>query len=92
MISKGSRFRFPVVAIALMVFTFAGIVFAIHNARVIALSMAGTNYLHQVSFLQTFGFAFGVTLAAAVLVWAVLHTLHRSGVHRLSQAQTWPGK
>ena len=100
MISKRPRFRFPVVAIALMVFSFAGIVFAIHNARAVAFSLAGQTYIRHgqlytyhpegLSFMQTFGFAFGVTLAVAIGVWAVLHTLHRSGVHRLEEAQTWP--
>jgi len=102
MIPKGSRFRFPLAAITLMVFSFAGVVFAIHNARAIAFSLAGTTYTRHgqlytyrpegLSFTQTFGFAFGVTLVCAVVVWAVLHTLHRSGVHRLSEAQTWPAK
>jgi hypothetical protein len=100
MISKGTRFRFPVAAIALMAFSFAGIVFAIHNARAIAFSLAGSTYMRHgvlytyrpegLSFLQTFGFAFAVTLVCAVAAWAVLHTLHRSGVHRLAEAQTWP--
>lgn len=100
MISRNTRFRFPVAAIALMVFSFAGIVFAIHNARAIAFALAGQTYMRHgqlytyqpegVSFMQTFGFAFGVTLVVAVVVWAVLHTLRRSGVHRLAEAQTWP--
>ncbi len=100
MISNGSRFRFPVAAIALMVFSFAGIVFAIHNARAVAFSLAGQTYMRHgqlytyqpegMSFMQSFGFAFGITLVVAVVVWAVLHTLHRSGVHRLAEAQTWP--
>lgn len=102
MISRNKRFRFPIVAIALMVFSFAGIVFAIHNARAVAFGLAGQTYMRHgqlytyqpegLSFMQTFGFAFGVTLVVAVVVWAVLHTLHRSGVHRLAEAQTWPGK
>ncbi len=100
MISRNNRFRFPVAAIALMVFSFAGVLFAIHNARAIAFSLAGQTYMvhgrlytyqpEGLSFMQTFGFAFGVTLVVAVVVWAVMHTMHRSGVHRLSDAQTWP--
>jgi len=102
MLSKPSRFRFPIAAIALMTFSFAGVVFAIHNARAVAFSLAGTTYMRHgqlytyqpegLSFMQTFGFAFGVTAVCALAVWAVLHTLHRSGVHRLSEAQTWPVK
>ncbi len=102
MISRNKRFRFPVAAITLMTFSFAGIVFAIHNARAVAFALAGQTYMRHgqlytyqpegLSFTQTFGFAFGLTLLCAVVVWAVLHTLHRSGVHRLEEAQTWPAK
>ena len=102
MISRPLRFRFPIAAITLMVLSFAGVVFAIYDARTIAFALAGTAYMRHgqmyaynpegLSFMQTFGFAFGVTLVCAVVVWAVLHTLHRSGVHRLSEAQTWPAK
>ncbi len=100
MISRNRRFRFPAAAITFMVFSFAGIVYAIHNARAVAFALAGQTYMRHgqlytyqpegLSFMQTFGFAFGLTLVVAVAVWAVLHTLHRSGVHRLSEAQTWP--
>jgi hypothetical protein len=102
MTSNRLRFRFPVAGIVLMVLSFAGLVLAIRYARDIAISLAGTTakfqgqvYAYQptqVSLLQTFGFGFGATLVCAVVVWAVLHTLHRSGVHRLSDAQTWPQK
>ena len=100
MISRGSRFRFPLAAITLMTVSFAGIVYAIHNARAIADSLAGQTYMHHgklyayqpegPSLMQTFGFAFGVTLVVTLVVWAVMHTMHRSGVHRLADAQTWP--
>lgn len=100
MISRNSRFRFPIAGIALMAFSFAGILYAIHSAREISYSLAGQTYMRHgqlytyrpegMSFMQTFGFAFGVTLVVAVVTWAVLHTMHRSGIHRLAEAQTWP--
>ncbi len=100
MISKNRRFRFPVAAIALMVFSFAGIVTAIHNARAVAFSMAGQAYMRHgqlytyqpegLSFMQTFGFAFGVTVLITIVALAVMHAMHRSGIQRLSEAETWP--
>ena len=99
MISRRSRFRFPIAAIALMMLSFAGVLYAIHNARTVAYSLAGQTYMRHgqlyayrpegLPFLPTFGFAFGVTLVVTVVALAVLHTTHRSGVHRLAEAQTW---
>jgi hypothetical protein len=100
MTSNRSRFRFPVAGIVLMVLSFAGLVLAIRYARDIAISFAGTTYAFQgqvhayqperISVLLMFGVGFGATLVCAVVVWAVLFAMHRSGVHRLSDAQTWP--
>ena len=100
MISNRSRFRFPVAGISFMVLSLGVVLVAIRNARVLAQSFAGTTYMFQghtyayhpdqLSFVQTFGFVFGLTLVSAVVGWVVLHSLHRSGVHRLEDAETWP--
>jgi len=99
-ITNRSRFRFPTAGITLMTVTLACVLFAIHNARAIAQSFTSRVYVYgghtyyyepdRWSFVQTFGFAFVVTVVLTVAVLAVLHTLHRSGVQRLSDAQTWP--
>jgi uncharacterized membrane protein len=100
MVMKSNRFRFPIAGITFMVLTLGVVLLAIRNARELANSFAGSTYLFKghmyvyqpegLSFVQTFGFAFGITLVVAVLIWAVLHRLHRSGVHRLAEAETWP--
>lgn len=100
MISRNKRFRFPIAAIALMVATFAGILYAIRLARTVSYAFSGTQYVFRgqpyvyrpdhLSFVQTFGFAFGVTIVCTIAVLAILHVTRRAGVHRLADAQTWP--
>ena len=100
MSSRRMRFRFPVAGIGFMVLSLGVVLVAIRNAREISQKFAGHVYVFgghsyyyepsSLSFMQTFGFVFGTTLVLTVVVWAVLHLTHRSGVHRLSDAQTWP--
>ena len=93
------RFRFPIAGISFMTLCLGIVVYAIHLAREVAAVGAGKHVLdgqiyhyqpERLSFLQTFGFAFGLTAVCAVVIWAVLHKLHQSGVERLSEVQTWP--
>lgn len=94
------RFRFPVAGIAFMMLSLGVVLVAIRNARMLEQMFIGTTYTFEgslyryppepLSVLDVFGFAFGATLVLAVVVWALLHTFHRSGVHRLADAQTWP--
>jgi hypothetical protein len=95
-----TRFRFPIAGIGFMVACLGLVLTAIRHARALSASFAGTvqkfgthEFVYQpdrISLLQSFGFAFGLTLVVTVVVWAVLHTMRRSGVHRLEDAQTWP--
>ena len=100
MSSPRLRFRFPISAIAFMVATLGLVLTAIRMARIasdVASKRAivyGAHGLFYVagrpSFLQTFGFAFVITMVCAVVALLVMHALHQSGTDRLADAQTWP--
>jgi hypothetical protein len=83
-----SDFRFPRAAAPMMLVLFAGVLFAIYKARAV--------YVHEnVSYPLpdvpvTFGLALLFACLAGAIGWLVMHSLHRSGVHRLSEAETWP--
>ena len=98
-----NRFRYSWAAIAFMTLSLATVLTAIHDARTAAQNLAGKTYLMEghtyefyrpdhLSFLQTFGFAFGVTVVATVAVVVAMFALRRSGVHRLEEAKTWPAE
>ncbi|HTS36572.1 MAG TPA: hypothetical protein VMH04_12935 [Candidatus Solibacter sp.] len=81
-------FRFPKSTPVLMLIIFAGIVIAIEKARTIQAMYAHDNpvvplELAHYTFFPTVAILFVVFDAAGVAVWAILHALHRSGVHRL---------
>jgi hypothetical protein len=96
--SVRSNFRYPVATIVLMAVIFAGTVVAIEKASSIAVALPRVNpQLPPIpplpySLPQTLAVMFALTYAAAVVIWAVLHALRRSGVHRLHDAETWPQK
>lgn len=96
MISRNKRFRFPIAAIAFMAGSLGCILYAIRMARSISYAMAGTTvqvYNYQpdhLSFLQTFGFAFGVTVVFTLIVLVAMRITHRAGAQRLENAETWP--
>ena len=85
-----SDYRFPRSATLLMFLILALVMVAIEKARSIAGSLPHTNPLlppiHPVplDFPVTFALMFGAAWAVAILTWAVLFILRRSGVHRLS--------
>ncbi len=90
---RNKRFRFPLASVALMTMTLAIVLYAIRMARAISYAHAGL--LHQpdhLSFLQTFGFAFGITVVGTLAVVAVLHLTRRTGAQRLADVQTWASK
>ena len=83
-----SEFRYPRAAAPMMTVIFAAVVLAIYRAREVAFKVeAGYS---EPSFALTFGLGILLACLTGVAVWLVLHATHRSGVHRLSEAQTWP--
>jgi len=84
-----SEFRYPRATAPLMLVIFAAIIFAIYRARAVALK-AEISVSTLPSVPLTFGAALLVAALAGAAGWLVLYSLRRSGVHRLSEAQTWP--
>jgi len=74
------QFRFPRSNVFLMLVVFAGVLLAISKASGVAGDAVGSVWPSLVSILA---FMLLTMFAAAVVVWAILHTLRRSGVHRL---------
>jgi hypothetical protein len=76
------QFRFPRSTVFLMLVIFAGTVLTIAKAASVAGGLAVWPSL--VSVLM---FMLLTMCTAAVVVWGILHTLRRSGVHRLENVQ-----
>lgn len=98
---KHNRFHFSWAAVGFMTISLAIVLYLIREGRAISESMAGKTYIFEghtytfygtghLSFLQTFGFAFGVTVVCTLIVLLAMNSLRRSGVHRLEDAKTWP--
>ena len=81
--------RFPTSTITLMIVILAGVVLAIESAKTVQVKYDAS----AISVWDTLpGFvAIGLALVCCVAVagWAILFALHRSGIHRLSDVQTW---
>lgn len=93
------RFRFPISAIAFMSASLALVLVAIRDARVISdafsrhIALHGSHASYDNGLMVTFGsfwLLFAVAVACALITLAIMHALHRSGTHRLADAQTWP--
>ncbi len=87
------EFHYPKATVPMMALIFACIVLIIYKAG--RVQLATDLAPHQFNpphytFLVTFGLAFLVACLAGLVGWLVLHSLRQSGVHRLSEAQTWP--
>ena len=80
------QFRFPRSTVFLMLVIFAGVVLTIRKASSIAGDMVGSVWPSLVSVLV---FMLLTMCTAAAVVAGILHTLRRSGVHRLENVQGW---
>ena len=82
--------RFPRSTIVLMVVILVGVALTIEKARAVQIKYDGFSTMSVWNtFPGFFTFGFGLTFIAAVSVWAILFALRRSGMHRLSNVQTW---
>ena len=89
-----SNFRFPRSTVFLMLVILAGVFLSIEKAKVIQ-AKYGTGALQMSVWSTLPGFTatmFAIVAAAAIIGWAILFALRRSGIHRLSNVQTWPEK
>ena len=82
--------RFPRSTIVLMTVILVGVALTIEKARVVQIKYDGFSTTSAWdTFPSFFTFGFGVMLLAAITVCAILFALRRSGMHRLSNVQTW---
>jgi hypothetical protein len=76
-----AQFRFPRSTVFLMLVIFAGVLLAIANAGRVA---GGSVWPSLISVLV---FMLLSMCTVALLIWGILHSLQRSGVHRLQNVQ-----
>jgi len=74
------QFRFPRSTVFLMLAIFAGVLLTIAEASSVAGDTSGAAWRTSVI---VFGFMLLTMWTAAAVVWGILHSLRRSGVHRL---------
>jgi hypothetical protein len=97
--TMGSEFRFPKATPVLMTIILAGVILTIEKATAIEESLPHAYPqqlppIHPVhfTFFPAMAVIFLSAYAAAVIGWAVLYALRRSGVHRLSEMPAAPRK
>lgn len=78
------QFRFPRSTVFLMLVIFAGVVLTIMKAASVAGGLAVWP-----SLVSVLVFMLLTMCTAAALVWGILHSLRRSGVHRLENVHSW---
>lgn len=82
--------RFPRSTIVLMIVILIGVALTMEKARAVQVKYDGfSSTTVWDTFPGFFTFGFGVMLLAAITAWAILFALRRSGMHRLSNVQTW---
>ena len=82
--------RFPRSAILLMIVILAGVMLSIEAARTVQMKYEPSSMTTWDTFPSFFTIGFALVCLMAVSGWAVLFALRRSGMHRLSDVQTWP--
>ncbi len=81
-----AQFRFPRSTVFLMLVIMAGVMLTIAKASSVAGGTLGSAWSALLSLLIWMLLSMST---AAALVWGILHTLRRSGVHRLDNVQSW---
>jgi len=85
------QFRFPRFTVLLMLVIFAAVILTIAKAMSVSVAYGATPGTVWPSLISVFG-AMAVSMcAAAAVIWGILHSLRRSGVHRLENVQSWSG-
>jgi hypothetical protein len=79
------QFRFPRATVVLMLVIFAGVVLTIAAASSVAGDTLGSAWRTLISVLL---FMLLTMCTAAAVVWGILYTRRRSGVHRLQNVQS----
>lgn len=81
--------RFPTSTITLMIVILAGVVLTIENAHTVQMKYEPSPMSVWNTMPGFFTIGFGLVFAIAAAVWGILFALHRSGIHRLDNVQTW---
>jgi hypothetical protein len=76
-------FRFPRSTVFLMVVIFAGVVLTIAKAMSVSVAYGATPGTVWPSLISVLGVMAVSMCAAAAVIWGILHSLRRSGTHRL---------
>jgi len=85
-----SDFRFPRSTVLLMLVILAGVLLSIREAKDIATTYGDQGGISVWSAWPAFtATVFATVAAVAVIGWAILFAIKRSGVHRLSNVQGW---
>ena len=82
-----SQFRFPRSTVLLMLVIFAAVILTIAKAMSVSVAYGATPGTVWPSLISVFGFMAVSMCAAAAVIWGILHSLRRSGVHRLENVQ-----
>ncbi|HXU18810.1 MAG TPA: hypothetical protein VN708_27130 [Terriglobales bacterium] len=86
-------FRFPRSTVVLMCVILAGVVLAIDKAKTVVQMKSGLPHATLAVWDAMFSsilLALLLVLAAVGTVWGILFALHRTGMQRLDNVQTWP--
>lgn len=81
------QFRFPRSTVLLMLVIFAAVILTIAKAMSVSVAYGATPGTVWPSLISVFGFMAVSMCAAAAVIWGILHSLRRSGVHRLENVQ-----
>jgi hypothetical protein len=83
------EFRFPRSTVFLMAVIFVGVVLTIAKAMSVSVAYGAAPGFVWPSFISIFGLMPTLICVVAAVVWGILHSLRRSGVHRLENIQSW---
>lgn len=83
-----TQFRFPRSTVLLMLVIFAVVVLTIAKAMSVSVAYGATPGTVWPSLISVFGVMPLIACAAAALVWGILHSLRRSGAHRLENVES----
>jgi hypothetical protein len=84
------QFRFPRSTVFLMLVIFAAVILAIAKAMSVSVAYGATPGTVWPSLISVFGVMAVSMCAAAAVTWGILHSLRRSGVHRLEKVRVGP--
>jgi hypothetical protein len=93
-----SEFRFPKATVTLMVIILAAVIFTIEKAKAISASVPHTSspvghiQPAQITMIPTLLVTMVTAIVIAVLGWAILFALRRSGVHHLAEMNPSAGR